>query len=403
MTTKFKPYLKSIVRNGGKGRLGLGVELFRLDAVAEEDLTDEEAEAAEESKDQATTTALMRIYENIGEDFWSGGGVTAKRFADELASFGNIKRLNIHINSLGGDVFTAQAIHTIISDHNSKKTSYIDGVCASAATLIACGADQVIARHNTNYMIHEPWSLAVGDAGTLRKAAADLDAVTVPILSVYKEQVKGKISDGEIRQLMADETWMSADEALEYGFVDEVRGKINAIAKVGKSQIMCCGQLMDVGRYHYKNVPKYPAAKAKAEAATTKNKDDKRKETIIMTKEEIDPALLASVEAEAKTAERTRLAALDAMSAPGLEEIIAKAKAEGKQPQDIALDCFNVAKSALASANQVNALAKDASAAGGIKAGDAPMPKVKENSSQRGSRLIANAFDSFKPKAVARN
>jgi hypothetical protein len=115
-----KPYLKSIVRNGGKGRLGLGVELFRLDSISEDELTVEEAEVANESKEQATTTALMRIYENIGEDFWTGGGVTAKRFADELAGFGGIKRLNIHINSLGGDV-SRRRLSTIISDTAARR------------------------------------------------------------------------------------------------------------------------------------------------------------------------------------------------------------------------------------------------------------------------------------------
>jgi hypothetical protein len=130
-------------------------------------------------------------------------------------------------------------------------------------------------------MIHEPWSLAVGDADTLRKAAADLDAVTVPILSVYKEQVKGKIDEANIRQLMADETWMSADEALEYGFVDEVRGKISAIAKVGKSQIMCCGQLMDVGNTIIR-IARGPVAKAANETAvdwawTTRPSNNRRK------------------------------------------------------------------------------------------------------------------------------
>jgi hypothetical protein len=232
----------------------------------------------------------------------------------------------------------------------------------------------------------------------LRKAAADLDAVTIPILSVYKEQVKGKISEEEIRQLMADETWMSADEALEYGFVDEVRGKINAIAKVGKSQIMCCGQLMDVGRYHYKNLPKYPAAKEK-EKITKPVTAEQRKETIVMTKDEIDPALLASVEAEARVTERKRLEALDAMSAPGVEEIVAKAKAEGKQPQDIALECYNVTRAALASANVTSALANDARGAGSVRAGDAPIPKSRSDKDARFERATNLLVGAFKAKA----
>jgi ATP-dependent Clp protease, protease subunit len=393
----FKPYLKSIVRNGGKGRMGLGIELFRLDALAEEELTAEEMEVAEESKDQASTTAVMRIYEEIGEDFWTGNGVSAKRFADELSSFGDIKRLNIHINSLGGDVFAAQAIHSIISDHTSAKTAYIDGVAASAATLIACGADEVVARLNTNYMLHYPWAMAVGNAETMRKAAEDLDAVTVPILSVYKEQVKGKIDEDKIKALMEDETWLTAEEALEYGFVDKVRGKIKAIAKVSKTQILCSGRLMDVGKYHYRNVPQYPTIKSKAEAIA-KPVEPKQKETKkMMTREEIDPQLLATIENEARTAERVRLAALDALNGPGLAEIVAKAKADGKQPKDIALECLNVTKAELASVTAVSALARDAKAANAVRAGDAPMPKAEDDRVAKNTNLILNAFKAQHP------
>jgi ATP-dependent Clp protease, protease subunit len=398
-----KPYLKSIVRNGGKGRMGLGVELFRLDAVAPEELTAEEREIAEESKAEASEsgTAVMRIYEDIGEDFWTGGGVTAKRFSEELDSFGLIKRLNIHINSLGGDVFTAQAIYSIICDLDAKKTSYIDGVAASAATLIACGADKVIARNNTNYMLHFPWAMAIGNADTLRKAAEDLDKVTIPIVSVYKDQVQGKIDEEKIRGLMEDETWLTAEEALEYGLVDEIRGKIKAIAQVSKTQIMCSGRLMDIGKYHYRNVPKYPAVSAKSQSPQSKAKLEatpklKQEETKKMTKEEIDPQLLATIETDARTAERVRLSALDAMLCPGLEDIITKAKAEGKQPSDIAMECFTKTKGALDKATVANALARDAQPAASIKAGDAP-PVRQQQETDPAKDMIIKAFQARKP------
>lgn len=379
--------------------MGLGIELFRLDAVAEDELTAEEAEIADESKDEAIGTAIMRIYEDIGEDWWTGGGVTAKRFAEELDSFGDIKRLNIHINSLGGDVFTAQAIYSILCDHESKKTSYIDGVAASAATLIACGADECIARNNTNYMVHHPWAMAVGNADTMRKAAEDLDAVTVPIVSVYKDKVQGKIDEEKIRGLMEDETWLTAEQALEYGFVDKIRGKIKAIAKVNKTQILCSGRLMDIGKYHYRNVPKFPTIKL--EAKPEAKPKPKEKDTKIMTREEIEPQLLATIENEARTAERTRLAALDALNGPGLGEIIAKAKTDGKQPKDIAMECLTVTKEQLASANAVSALAKDAKSANGVRAGDAPMPKPEDDRVAKNSSLILNAFKAQHPKQPA--
>lgn len=403
-----KASLRALVREGGKGRLGLGVEVFRLDAV--EDLSTEEEVAIEEDigDKEKSSTAVMRIYEDIGEDFWTGGGITAGRFAKELDELGDIKRLNIHINCLGGDAATAQALYNIIGDHPAKKTSYIDGVAASAATIVACGADEVIARHNTNYMVHYPWTVAVGNAETMKKAAVDLEKITIPIVSVYKSQVKGKIDEDKIRQLMEDETWMTADEALEFGFVDQVRGKISAIAKVrGTSQIFCSGRVMNIGKYHYKNVPKYPTVeapmdenKAASEAQVVlsyklKSKDEpKPKGKQQMTLDELrnsHPELVASIETSARADEQIRLAALDAMAGPGLDAIIAQAKKDNKRPSDIALECYQVTKAQLATQSQTNALQRDGQAANTVPAGDAPNRKVEVSKIEKGTKLLVTA------------
>lgn len=391
------PYLRSLVRNDGRGRLGIGIELFRLDADTDAELTETEETAIEEDigeKDKSST-AVMRIYEEIGEDFWTGGGITAKKFAKELDELGDIKRLNIHINCLGGDCHTAQAIHSILADCDAKTTSYIDGVCASAATLIACAADQVIARHNTNYMVHYPWSIVLGNSEDMRKAAEDLDKITFPIVSVYKEQVKGKIEEEKIRELMAGETWMTADEALEYGFVDEVRGKISAIAKVSSSQIFCSGRVMNIGKYQYHNVPKFKQAVGpvgcptgpKGPAGTV----GKQKGTKLMTREEIDPQLVASIEASAREKERVRLSALDAMMAPGLEELVSQAKKDGKEPNEIAMACFEVVKLQAVNAENTNQLRRDSAAANGVTSGDAPQVKP-DNKQAKGIKLFNNAM-----------
>jgi ATP-dependent Clp protease protease subunit len=373
-----KTNLKTIVRNRATER-GIGIELFRLDAVDESlDLTAEETEAASEDESEAKTTAVMRIYEEIGEDFWGGGGMTLKKFSDELNSLDGVKKLNVHINSLGGDTFTAQAIYSILSDFEAKKTAYIDGVAASAATIIACAADEVVARENTNYMIHHPWMVAVGTADTMRKAAEDLEAIGEPVINVYKSKVDGKIDEDKIRKLMDDETWMTAEKALEYGFVDKVRGKIRAISRANKNQILCSGRLLDVAKYGYRNVPDYPRIKSKKEAAEVVAAAKEKGKT--MTKEDIDAVLLTKIESDARMAERTRLTALNAMNPRNdakLAEIIAKARDEGKAPNDIALECLTVVQEQLASAAKINALASDANATSGVAATDAPFAKQK--------------------------
>ena len=278
-----KTYMKANVR-ASESEQSLGIELFKLDAVAPETLSKEESEDLDIDADEesdASTTAIMRIYEDIGEDPIFGGGISVQNFVDELASFGEIRRLNIHINSLGGDVFAAHAIHNAIRDCNAKKKiAYIDGIAASAATIVACGANEVVARENTNYMVHLPcMGIAMGSAATLRKAADTLDAVTEPVVKVYERQCGEKCSEKKIRELMEDETWMTAPQALDYGFVDAIRGKIRAIARVAgdNGQVVAAGRILNVGKYHFRNTPKWRVERrtnvtAKAPPEQNKNK-----------------------------------------------------------------------------------------------------------------------------------
>lgn len=395
-----KPYLKGIVRNGGKGKQGVGIEMFRLDSIDDEDvaLTEQEEEIASETKDKSST-AMIRVYEEIGQNFWSGEGVTTKSFAKQLDDLGSIKKLNIHVNCLGGDAFTAQAMYNIIQDHSAdKKTSYIDGVAASAATIICCGADEVIARHNTNYMVHHPWAVNVGNAESMLKAANDLEKLTIPIVSVYKNKVKGKIGEPKIRQLMDEETWMSADEALEYGFVDKVRGKIKAIAKVGKFQIFCSGKTLDIGKYHYQNVPDYPTIKLESENKPMSEPTPTVTTTVTASIADLTVDMLAkdnpTLVANIRASERKRISDLDAMMAPGLENIISSAKTDGRYPSDIAMECFTITKENVVNLQNVNSQRRDAQAAGNVPAGDAPLVKPEGEPSQtkKGTNLMTEAF-----------
>jgi ATP-dependent Clp protease protease subunit len=423
MSHEFKAYLKATVRPRG-ARVGIGVELFRLDAAEAPELTEEEEEAViEDAGGDNSGIAVMRLYEEIGENPWTGSGVTAKSFADKLDGFGEIKRLHLHINCLGGDAFAAHAMHSTIKDHKaSSKTAYIDGVCASAATLVACGADRVVARYNTSYMVHYPWGVCMGDAEEMKKAAKDLEAVTVPIVNTYKKKVGNKLTEEEIHALMAEETWMTPEEALENGFVDTVRGNSKGIARVGAGRIMCSGRLMNLARYHYRNMPKWPSKRLPLTAtsssaclswptatpfepeaaAQARPKEPEKKGKQEMKIEEIAPELLAQIQAEARTVERARLEALDAMAGPGLDEIIKKAKADGKQPNDIALEALAVTKAQLNSAQTTSALARDAAGARSVPAGDAPMAgKPKEKPEAKGARFMVNAFKIQKPRGLA--
>ena len=177
--------------------------------------------------DAASETAELLLYGDISDRSWYGDEVTPKQFAADLATCEG-KNLNVHINSPGGDVFAAQAIHNQLKAYTGKVTMYIDGMCASAATIIACAGDTVIMPANTIYMIHNPKSAMKGffDATELGKVAKQLDTVKQTIVNVYLNRINGTLSETQLKHKMDDEAWMDATTAKTYGFVDEIADAI---------------------------------------------------------------------------------------------------------------------------------------------------------------------------------
>lgn len=168
-------------------------------------------------------TAELLLYGEISDVSWWGDEITPKQFHEDLLTCEG-KDLAVHINSPGGDVFAAQAIYNQLKNYTGKVTMYIDGMCASAATIIACAGDSVIMPTNTIYMIHNPKSAMLGyfDAPKLDKLSASLTAVKQTIVNVYMARVKGVLSEVQVKNKMDNEEWMTAQTAKEYGFVDEV-------------------------------------------------------------------------------------------------------------------------------------------------------------------------------------
>ncbi len=169
-------------------------------------------------KAQADESADISIYGDIGEGFFSEG-VGAKKFADELKALGNVKKLNISINSPGGSVFEGLAIYNKLRMHQAQKTVTVDGLAASIASVIAMAGDTVVMPENALMMIHDPWSLAVGNADEMRKTAEVLDKMKDSLVMAYMG--KSHMTEEEIRRMMTDETWMNGNDALEKGFADE--------------------------------------------------------------------------------------------------------------------------------------------------------------------------------------
>lgn len=172
-------------------------------------------------------TAEIFIYEQIGEDWWSGEGVTAKAFCKEIAAL-KVANIDLHINSPGGSVFDGQAIYNALKRHPANVTTYVDGIAASIASVIALAGNKVVMAGNSLFMIHNPWGVTQGTSEDMRKYADVLDKVRDTIVSVYRE--KCGMSDEEIVAAMDAETWMSAEEAMAFGFVDEITQEMKMAA-----------------------------------------------------------------------------------------------------------------------------------------------------------------------------
>lgn len=163
----------------------------------------------------ARQSAEIRLYEEIG-----GWGVTAKQFADDLAALGELRSIDVRINSPGGDVFEAMAMHNTLQRYPARVVVHIDGLCASAATVVALAGDETRMVSNGLYMIHEPWTLTQGNTKDLQRQSDLLDSVAQQIIDLYTR--KTGLPPDDIRQRMQAETWMTAEQALESGFIDAI-------------------------------------------------------------------------------------------------------------------------------------------------------------------------------------
>ena len=160
---------------------------------------------------------VIQLYSEIGT-----GDCTAKVVADKLKAAGN-ENVQLRINSPGGLISDGIAIYNLIREHGDVEVT-IDGVCASIATVIMCGAKSVTMAKNAMLFIHQP--LIVGNveanADSLRKIADGLDMNEDAIVQTYVQKVKGKVSEGILRMMMEKDTYLSAEQALALGLVDYV-------------------------------------------------------------------------------------------------------------------------------------------------------------------------------------
>lgn len=305
-------------------------------------------------KNEVNGNSEILLYGPIaGESSWWGDEVTPRSFAEDLESLGG-RDVTVRINSGGGDVFAAHAIHNQLVAYKGRVTVVIDGLAASAATIIAVAGDRIIMPANALFMIHNP-AIGLSDyygADELLKAAEALNTIKGSIVAAYRKRCKA--SAEELAAMMDAETWMGAAECLEKGFVDEIQGSVSPVLN-GSSLVV---NSVDFDLKKFKNQDALKACLNKKLEVKTMNKleaflnslglklADENQPTASAPVQNALPAVQnqqPAVDAEqiaknAVDAERQRVAALEALDGgdnQAVTAIIAEAKKNGKTADDV--------------------------------------------------------------------
>lgn len=302
-------------------------------------------------KNEVNGNSEILLYGPIaGERSWWGDEVTPRSFAEDLESL-NGKDVTVRINSGGGDVFAAHAIHNQLIAYKGKVTVVIDGLAASAATIIAVAGDRIIMPSNALFMIHNP-AIGLSDyygAEELSQAVNALNAIKDSIVAAYRKRCK--VSAEEIAAMMDAETWMGAAECLEKGFVDEINGSVTPVLN-GNSLIVNSVQF-DTCKFKNtdalkacinkkEEVPKMGKLEEFLNSLGLKQIDDNQPAPVqnaVPAVQNQQPAVDAEqIAKNAVEAERQRVAALEALDGgdnQAVTAIIAEAKKNGKTADDV--------------------------------------------------------------------
>ena len=301
-------------------------------------------------KNEVNGNSEILLYGPIaGERSWWGDEVTPRSFAEDLENLGG-KDVTVRINSGGGDVFAAHAIHNQLIAYKGKVTVVIDGLAASAATIIAVAGDRIIMPSNALFMIHNP-AIGLSDyygAEELLKAAEALNTIKGSIVAAYRKRCKA--SAEELAAMMDAETWMGAAECLEKGFVDEIQGSVSPVLNGGSL-------IVNSVNFDMKNFKNQDALKACLNKKTEEKTMSKLEEILnglgLKVVDESQPTASApaqnvvpqaaadnaeEIAKAAINAERKRVADLEALDSgdnAAVTAIINQAKADGKTAADV--------------------------------------------------------------------
>lgn len=180
------------------------------------------------------TDNTISILDTIGEDWWTGEGVTSKRIAGALRAIGPDRDVIVNINSPGGDVFEGVAIYNMLREHKGKVTVNILGLAASAASVIAMAGDEILIGRPSFLMIHNCWCIAVGNRHDMAAMSEQMAPIDAAMADVY--QARTGVAIKEIEALMDKETWIGGSAAVDKGWADGLLGDDEVIASETKAK-----------------------------------------------------------------------------------------------------------------------------------------------------------------------
>lgn len=160
---------------------------------------------------------VITMFDIVGEDFWSGGGITAKKVASQLRAIGD-RPVEVQINSPGGDMFEGIAVYNVLREHSQPITVKIMGMAASAASVIAMAGDEIQIGAASFVMIHNCWVLAIGNRHDMRETADFLEPFDQAMVDLYAQRTGQEAK--AVSKWMDAETYMSGSQAIERGFAD---------------------------------------------------------------------------------------------------------------------------------------------------------------------------------------
>ena len=345
-----------------------------------------------------------------GSKEWNDG-FNEEDFLKELRAIPADNSLEISVNSFGGSVYTALAIHMLLKAHKGEITFRVDGVAMSAMTIITSvpGA-KVIMPKGSMMMIHKVSSIVMGNVDDFRKAADDMEKLENDILNIYAAKT-GKTVD-EIKPLVDAETYFFADEAVEFGLADETDETKTVENKKDGNVVMVNGHSMDAKFFEHAPdgfINKADAPTAPAQTQANKEDNQMTLEQLKAEHPDIVDALRNELAAECRNeamkegaeAERTRIMAIHALGITGHDDLVADAINNGKTDGELAVAVMKAQK---AQKEQIgNDLADDAKNLAGVvntPGNEGVMPGAEQAAADEKERkeMIATAAGAFAKK-----